>query len=48
MRFTYHLPFNVASVHGKISEVGQQLLGTVLTLYKFEQIWGVIDELEVE
>jgi hypothetical protein len=41
------LAFDRASVDGQVSEVCEQLLGTILTLYKLEELWSVIDELLV-
>jgi hypothetical protein len=39
-----NLPLDATSVDGKISQVGQQFLGTVLAADKIEQLRGIIDE----
>ena len=39
------LPFDGTSVYGQISQVGQQLLRTVLGLDELEKFWRVINEL---
>lgn len=44
-RGTYHLPLDRAAVDSEIAQVAKKLLGTILGLDKFEEIWGIVDEL---
>ena len=40
------MSFDGTSIHGNISQVGQQLLRAVLGLNELEKLWRVINELE--
>ena len=41
-----NLTLNRTAVDGEVSKVSEQLLGTVLTLDKLEEIRGIVNELE--
>ena len=41
----YLLTFDRAAVDGEVTEVGEELLGTVLALDELEELGGVVDEL---
>jgi len=41
----YHLTFDRASIDGKVSEIGEKFLCTILALYQFEEFGSIVDEL---
>jgi len=44
----YCLSFYGTSINGKISKVRQQFLGTVLASHELEEVWGIINELQID
>ncbi len=41
----YRLSFDRAAIDSKVSKIGKQFLGTVLTLNQLEEVGGIVDEL---